>query len=71
MDAYQAALRATSKPWAPWYAIPADSKSYMRRAVAEIVVDTLAELQLRQPVLATADRAELDRVRRQLEAEVG
>ena len=26
MDAYQAALRATSKPWAPWYAIPADSK---------------------------------------------
>ena len=26
LDAYQDCLEATSKPWAPWYAIPADDK---------------------------------------------
>ena len=39
-------MRATSKPWAPWYAIPADSKNYMRRAVSEIVVSTISQLPL-------------------------
>ena len=69
MDAYQSALRATSKPWAPWYAIPADSKSFMRRAVAEIVVGTLAQLEMPWPTLADRDRAALDQARKQLEAE--
>ena len=69
MTAYEAALRATSKPWAPWYAIPADSKSYMRRAVAEIVVDTLERLAMPWPELSDADRTELDKARRELEAE--
>jgi PPK2 family polyphosphate:nucleotide phosphotransferase len=70
-DAYQDALRATSKPWAPWYCIPADSKSYMRRAVAEIVVDTLAQLDLPPPDLSAKDRAALETARRDLEAELG
>jgi PPK2 family polyphosphate:nucleotide phosphotransferase len=69
MDAYQTAMRATSKPWAPWYAIPADSKPYMRHAVANIVVDTIAQLPLTYPVVRAADRAELDKVREELEAE--
>jgi polyphosphate kinase 2 (PPK2 family) len=30
MHAYEEALGATSRPWAPWYAIPADDKRYMR-----------------------------------------
>ena len=41
LDAYQCALNATSRPWAPWFAIPADHKPYMRLAVAEIIVATL------------------------------
>lgn len=53
MEAYQDALRATSTPWAPWYAIPANSKSYMRKAVAGIVVDTLRGLDLAYPASAT------------------
>jgi PPK2 family polyphosphate:nucleotide phosphotransferase len=69
MTAYQDALRATSKPWAPWYAIPADSKSYMRRAVAEIVVDTLKQLELPYPQLGDKDRAALEAARKELEAE--
>jgi PPK2 family polyphosphate:nucleotide phosphotransferase len=37
--AYEAMLRATSRPHAPWYAIPADDKDYMRAAVATIGFD--------------------------------
>ncbi|HEY1076516.1 MAG TPA: hypothetical protein VGE51_07490, partial [Fontimonas sp.] len=49
MKAYEELLRATSKPWAPWYAIPADSKSYMRMAVADIIVRAVEALELRYP----------------------
>ena len=69
MDAYQDALRATSKPWAPWYSIPADSKSFMRRAVAEIIVDTLSQLPLKYPEPDDAQKAEMAKVKRALEAE--
>lgn len=70
MAAYQDALRATAKPWAPWYAIPADSKSFMRRAVAEIVVETLKQLDLPYPQLGDKDRAALEQAKKELEAEV-
>lgn len=69
MAAYQDALRATSKPWAPWYAIPADSKSYMRKTVAEIIVATMKQLDLPYPTLSPKAQAELERVRAQLAAE--
>jgi len=68
--AYQDVLRATSKPWAPWYAIPADSKPYMRRTVAEIVVDTMKQLDLPAPELGPKERAQLAMVKAELEAEI-
>ncbi len=49
MAAYRDAIRATSHPWAPWYVIPADSKPYMRAAVAEIVHKALQQLDLQYP----------------------
>lgn len=69
MKAYEDALNATSRPWAPWYAIPADSKSYMRATVAQIVVKTLRQLELPYPVLDERGRAALELARRELEAE--
>ncbi len=69
MAAYQDALRTTSKPWAPWYVIPADSKSYMRRTVAEIVVSTLKQLDIPYPQLGDKDRAALEQARKELEEE--
>jgi len=66
MDAYQAALRATSKPWAPWYSIPADSKSFMRRAVADIVVSTLELLPIAYPVPSKEDKAAMEKIRIEL-----
>ncbi len=69
MAAYQEALNATSRPWAPWYAIPADSKSYMRRAIAEIIVGALERLPLRWPEVSDAERTEMQRLRAQLAGE--
>jgi PPK2 family polyphosphate:nucleotide phosphotransferase len=68
--AYEAMVNATSTPWAPWYAIPADSKSYMRRTVAEIVVDTLDQLPLAYPVPTDRERAALEAARAELQAEM-
>ena len=59
LRAYEEALNATSRPWAPWYAIPADDKPFMRAAVADIVVRTLEGLDLAYPTVSDAERAEL------------
>ena len=48
--AFQEALVATSRPWAPWYAIPADSKPFMRYTVANLVVNALERLDPQYPV---------------------
>ncbi|MEO1574740.1 MAG: polyphosphate kinase 2 family protein [Pseudomonadota bacterium] len=66
MAAYQSALNETSRPHAPWYAIPADSKPYMRLKVAEIVLDTLRSLDLAYPELDDKTRSELADFREQL-----
>jgi PPK2 family polyphosphate:nucleotide phosphotransferase len=67
--AYQAMLRATSKPYAPWYAIPADDKDYMRAAVARILVETLERVGPAFPKLGAAQRRELQAGRKRLLAE--
>jgi len=69
MDAYEEALRATSKPWAPWYCIPADKKAYMRRVVGEIIVGTLCQLPLQYPIVSKETRLEMEQIRHKLEAE--
>lgn len=68
MHAYEAALNATSRPWAPWYAIPADDKPYMRARVAEILIQTLQGIGLRYPEPSAADRAEYAAARAELES---
>ena len=67
--AYEAALNATSRPWAPWYAIPADDKPYMRVTVARILVDTLKAIDPKFPVSDLDETTRLANVRRLLEAE--
>jgi PPK2 family polyphosphate:nucleotide phosphotransferase len=69
MAAYEDALRHTSKPWAPWFAIPADDKPFMRLTVARIVVETLESMGLRYPEVGDAERARFDEMRRLLENE--
>ncbi|MDZ7708312.1 MAG: PPK2 family polyphosphate kinase [Trueperaceae bacterium] len=69
--AYQEALRATSRPWAPWFAVPADDKRYMRRVVGEIVHDTMRRLPIAYPRVSDEARDEMLRLREELVGEVG
>lgn len=69
MAAYEDALTATSRPWAPWYAIPADDKDFMRATVADIVVRRLEGLGLAYPTPSARALEELELGRRALEAE--
>jgi PPK2 family polyphosphate:nucleotide phosphotransferase len=41
MAAYQAAIAATSTPYAPWYVVPSDRKWYRNLAVAESLAELL------------------------------
>jgi PPK2 family polyphosphate:nucleotide phosphotransferase len=51
MEAYEQAVKATSRPWAPWYAIPADNKPYMRLQVASILADNIKRLNIKYPTV--------------------
>jgi PPK2 family polyphosphate:nucleotide phosphotransferase len=66
MRAYEEALNETSRPWAPWYAIPADDKSYMRARVADIIIDALQGIGLEYPEPSAEDRAEFATARNEL-----
>jgi hypothetical protein len=70
MEAYEDVLRATSRPYAPWYAIPADDKPFMRLTVAKIIRDQLTALALEFPRLPEHELAVLAGHRRALEAEL-
>lgn len=67
MDAYENALNETSRPWAPWYAIPADDKFYMRSCVADIILQNLKTLDLHYPVLDKGERARFKEMRKYLD----
>ncbi len=69
MTAYEAALNATSRPWAPWYAIPADNKSYMRARVSDIVIQTLQSMDMHYPEPSADDRAGYADARAELDAD--
>ncbi|MEE9421868.1 MAG: PPK2 family polyphosphate kinase [Gammaproteobacteria bacterium] len=67
MQAYEAVLNATTKPWAPWYAIPADDKPYMRLCVAETIVQTLKQLELNYPQVTDKQESTFASMRKRLE----
>ncbi len=66
MQAYEDALNATSRPWAPWFSIPADDKPYMQARVAEIIIEALQNIGLRYPEPSDEDRAEYAKARKEL-----
>lgn len=49
MEAYEEALTATSTKLAPWYVVPADSKTNRNLMVASLVLEALQRLRLRSP----------------------
>jgi PPK2 family polyphosphate:nucleotide phosphotransferase len=69
MSAYEEMLNATSRPWAPWYAIPADDKGFMRVAVAEIIVKSMKSLGLSYPDVGPEQKSQLSAMRKKLKKE--
>jgi len=66
MDAYEAMIRETSSPEAPWYVVPADNKWFTRVVVAAAVVEAMAGLELTYPKVDKAKQKELADVRARL-----
>jgi PPK2 family polyphosphate:nucleotide phosphotransferase len=66
MHAYEDMIDATSSSFAPWFAIPADDKLWMRVQVAGIIVNTLKNLDLAYP---TADTTSFEEYKAQLQSE--
>jgi PPK2 family polyphosphate:nucleotide phosphotransferase len=66
MAAYEAAINATSRPWAPWYAIPADDKPFMRMCVADLIVESLKKLNLAFPKVDAKEKARFAEMRAML-----
>jgi len=66
MRAYEAMLQNTSTKHAPWYVVPADNKWYTRVAVAEIITQRMAELNLNYPAVSADRRVALRKLRRRL-----
>jgi PPK2 family polyphosphate:nucleotide phosphotransferase len=71
MKAYEECLAATSTRHAPWYIVPADDKRNARLIVSQVIVDTLAELEMRYPELDAKRRMELTQIRDQLAKQNG
>lgn len=69
MAAYQDLLNNTSKPWAPWHAIPADNKLYMRVQVAKIIVANLKAMNPQYPVAQQKEVDQFDEMRTALNSE--
>jgi PPK2 family polyphosphate:nucleotide phosphotransferase len=64
--AYEAAIRATAAPHAPWYVVPADRKWFTRLVVAGALAEALEGLALHYPVVTDEERAALERARAEL-----
>jgi PPK2 family polyphosphate:nucleotide phosphotransferase len=67
--AYQDAIRHTATAHAPWHIVPADNKWYTRLAVAAVIIETLASLDLHYPKVTRAERKALAAARVALERE--
>lgn len=50
MKAYEEVLNRTSKPWAPWYIVPANRKWYRNLVIAEVLVQALKGLKMSYPL---------------------
>lgn len=69
MHAYENMIQATSTSHAPWFAIPADNKPYMRSTVSEIILQAMQELDPHFPEVHEEEKSRFDEMRQILEDE--
>lgn len=69
-ECYEEVLNRTSKPHAPWYNIPADSKHGARLLVASILLEELKKYKdIKEPPLEPEVKQKIDEYKQQLENE--
>jgi len=56
-DALMHMLNETSRPWAPWFCVPADDRWYLRWQISSILLQTLQALPLKYPEAEPMDQA--------------
>ncbi|HEU0004531.1 MAG TPA: polyphosphate kinase 2 family protein [Terriglobia bacterium] len=66
MTSYEAMIRATARPYAPWYVVPADNKWFTRVVVAATIIDALEALDLKFPQMTDAQKQQLGEARKAL-----
>ena len=66
MAAYEDLIRNTATKDAPWYVVPADNKWFTRVVVAAAVIDALASLDVKYPVVGPEKLKELAAAKRAL-----
>ena len=64
--AYEDMIRHTATEESPWFVIPADNKWFTRAVVSAAVIDALASLDLKYPMVDAAQLKELATARAQL-----
>jgi PPK2 family polyphosphate:nucleotide phosphotransferase len=69
MEAYEDMIGNTATDYAPWYVVPADNKWFTRVAVAAVVIDALASLNLAYPEVTGEQRKQLAAVKEALIAD--
>lgn len=65
---YEAVIRATATPFAPWYVVPADNKWFSRLVVVEAINESLRQLDLKFPKVSAEERERFAAARGELEA---
>lgn len=66
MKAYEAAIRGTAAPHAPWFVVPADAKWFTRLVVVAAIVEALEALDLHYPKVTKDEQAALEVARKAL-----
>jgi PPK2 family polyphosphate:nucleotide phosphotransferase len=67
--AYEETIRNTSTSYAPWYAVPADHKWFLRVVISSALAGALETLPLHYPKVDKSALEELGQVKKALEAE--
>lgn len=69
MEAYQDAINATGTKEIPWYVVPSDKKWFARAVIAEIILQTMNEINPKYPAVDDVRRAKLAEFRQILMSE--
>lgn len=63
-------LNETSRPWAPWFCVPADDRWYLRWQIADIIRQAMSALPLDYPVAEEIPAEKAEEIRSLLESRI-